>query len=47
MEQQKQGTKFWQQIVLLTHWNFHIKNKHKSLKGLKPNFNFHVEQNLT
>ena len=32
---------------LLTDWNFHIKNEHKSLKGWNPNFNFHVEQNLT
>ena len=32
---------------LLIDWNFHIKNEHKSLKGWNPNFNFHVEQNLT
>ena len=32
---------------LLNDWNFHIKNEHKSLKGWNPNFNFHVEQNLT
>ena len=51
-EDQKRGTKFWQQIVytwkmLLINWNFHIKNEHRSLEGWNPNFNFHVRQNLT
>ena len=46
-EHQKRDTKIWQQIVLLIDWNFRIKNEHKSLKGWNPNFNFHVEQNLT
>ena len=32
---------------LLIDWNFHIKSKQKSLEGCNPNFNFHVQQNLT